>query len=173
MPFRRIPAFLLALSLGSCATAAQAQTESIAAPAGEAPEPAYHWRLIASPYTYHYNYSVEHKPVYMLGLERQRSDGWLWGGAYFRNSYGQPSGFAYLGQRFVKFSRFDELFVQWSAGLLYGYKKPWEDTVPFNHNGFSPGAALTLGWQFTPRYALQLNALGTAALMFQLSVEMP
>ena len=44
--------------------------------------------------------------------------------------------------------------------------------MPFNHNGFSPGAALTLGWQFTPRFSLQVNEVGTAGVMFQLSVDL-
>jgi hypothetical protein len=39
--------------------------------------------------------------------------------------------------------------------------------VPFNHNGFSPGLVLSVGWQFTPAYSAQVNVLGTSALMFQ------
>jgi len=130
-----------------------------------------HLRLIASPYTYHYKYAADHKPVHMIGLEWERSDGWVWGGAVFRNSYSQPSAFAYFGQRYFNFTRHDELFAQWSFGLLYGYKPPYEDKVPLNHQGFSPGAVLTLGWQFTPQLSTQLNAVGTAGIMIQFSLD--
>ena len=36
---------------------------------------------------------------YAVALEWQRHDDWLWGGSYFTNSFGQPSGYLYLGQR--------------------------------------------------------------------------
>ena len=47
-----------------------------------------YWRLMASPYTVHYHQddNGDHRPVYMFGLERQLSSGWVWGGTYFSNS---------------------------------------------------------------------------------------
>ena len=53
--------------------------------------------LTLSPYAYHFSSDPEHKPVWLIGLERQRTDGWLWGGAYFSNSFGQKSGTVYVG----------------------------------------------------------------------------
>ena len=32
-----------------------------------------------------------------LGAERQGDTGWLYGGSYFSNSFGQPSAYAYVG----------------------------------------------------------------------------
>ena len=96
----------------------------------------------------------------MIGLERQRSDGWVWGGIYFSNSFGQPSGYVYVGEKVIQFSRWDKLFFQWTAGVLYGYKYPYEDKVPFNYNGFSPGAMVSLGWQFTREFSMQANCAG-------------
>ena len=165
MFFSSTPVLVLACSLGAAPLATRAQGE-------EAPLDDDHWRLMASPLTLHFVASDEHKPVWMIGLERQRSDGWVWGGAYFKNSFGQPSGYVYVGERYLNFTRFDELFAQWSAGLLYGYKKPYEHKVPFNYHGFSPGAALTLGWRFTPEFSVQINQVGTAGIMFQLSVDL-
>ena len=131
-----------------------------------------HWRVMYSPYTYHYTYDPLHAYVYMWGLERQRADGFVFGGSAFRNSFGQPSVYAYVGQRFEKLAGVEPLFVQLTGGLLYGYKEPYENKVPLNHNGFSPGAVVSLGWQFTPVLSAQLNFLGTAALMFQISADL-
>jgi len=131
-----------------------------------------YWRLMGSPYTIHYGSDPEHEPVCMIGLERQRSDGWVWGGTYFSNSFGQPSGYVYVGEKVIGFSRIDKLFFQWTAGVLYGYKEPYEDKVPFNYKGFSPGATVSLGWQFTREFSVQAIALGTAGLMFQLAIDL-
>lgn len=131
-----------------------------------------YWRLMASPYTVHRNSSPEHEPIYMVGLERQRSDGWVWGGVYFSNSFGQPSAYVYLGEKVMNFSRWDKLFFQWTAGILYGYKEPYEDKVPFNVNGFSPGATVSLGWQFTRTFSAQAILLGAAGMMFQVAIDL-
>lgn len=131
-----------------------------------------YWRLMASPYTFHYSRDPNHRPVRMIGMERQRADNLVWGGTYFSNSFGQPSTYLYGGQRLSDFSNYPELYAQWTAGLLYGYKGEYQNKVPFNHRGFSPGLVLAFGWQFTPRYALQFNVLGNSALMFQLSVDL-
>jgi hypothetical protein len=129
------------------------------------------WRLVGSPYTYHFSNDPDHEAVYAIGLERQRSDKWFWGGTYFSNSFGQPSVYLYAGQRYGKLFDVDQLFAQWSAGLLYGYKEPYEDKVPFNYNGLSPGAVFSLGWQFTRDFSMQANLLGAAALMIQVSID--
>lgn len=177
-----LSALLLALPLaaGPIAAAAQAASDKPSdTQAGEkaaAVEPTSgdYWRLMASPYTVHYHKddNGDHKPVYMIGLERQRSDGWLWGGTYFSNSFGQPSAYVYVGEKVINFSPLDKLFFQWTAGILYGYKYPYEDKVPFNYNGFSPGVTVSLGWQFTREFSMQAIALGTAGLMFQLAIDL-
>lgn len=177
---RALPA-LLALTLVAATTSALAQTAA-PAPAESPPaddakivEPrktdADYWRLVGSPYTYHFSADPDHEAVYAIGLERQRSDKWFWGGTYFSNSFGQPSGYLYVGQRYGNLFAVEQLFAQWSAGLLYGYKEPYEDKVPLNYNGFSPGAVFSLGWQFTRQFSVQANLLGTAGLMVQMSID--
>ena len=131
-----------------------------------------HWRLMGSPYTTHYGSDPEHEPVYMVGLERQRLDGWILGGTYFSNSFGQPSAYVYVGEKVIGFSPVDQLFFQWTAGVIYGYKYPYENKVPFNVNGFSPGVTASLGWQFTREFSIQAIALGTAGMMFQLAYDL-
>ncbi len=129
------------------------------------------WRVMASPYTLHYHYSEDHRHVYMLGLERQRADGYLAGASWFCNSFGQPSAYVYLGKRFNGFTSYEPLFAQLTGGILYGYKPPFENKVPLNYKGFSPGAVASVGWQFTPMLSAQLNFLGNSALMFQVSAD--
>jgi hypothetical protein len=174
-------AFIL---IGGLGTAARSQTQPPDTPAATASADALAaapqaapsgdlWRLTMSPYTYHYSYSDTHRPVYMIGFEHQNADGLVLGGSWFHNSFGQPSIYLYAGWRFEKFTPIEPLFAEVSAGLLYGYKPPYQDKVPFNHNGYSPGAVASLGWHFTPRYSAQVNFLGNAALMFQFSVDFP
>jgi hypothetical protein len=174
MRFPQASALVLFVALGTVHVGAAAQADKPAdgavtpAPSGD------YWRLLGSPYTIHWHKDEndEHEPVYMIGLERQRSDGWVWGGVYFSNSFGQPSAYVYLGEKVINFSRWDKLYFQWTAGILYGYKEPYEDKVPFNVNGFSPGVTVGLGWQFTREFSVQAVALGTAGLMFQLAIEL-
>jgi len=160
----------LILAVAPLAVHAQAdKPDSNSAPAADSGD---YWRLMGSPYTIHYGSDPDHEPVYMIGLERQRSDGWVWGGTYFSNSFGQPSGYVYVGEKVIGFSPIDKLFFQWTAGVMYGYKPPYEDKVPFNYKGFSPGVTASLGWQFTREFSVQAIALGTAGLMFQLAIDL-
>jgi hypothetical protein len=130
-----------------------------------------HWRLVGSPYTLHFNPSPEHEYVWAVGVERQRTDQWLYGLVYFSNSFGQDSGYLYLGQRYAGLLDQPPLFFQWSAGVLYGYKDAYKDKVPLNYKGFSPGLVVSLGWQFDRQIGAQLNLLGNAGLMLQLSYD--
>lgn len=128
-------------------------------------------RLMTSPYTYHFSRDPDHKQVYMIGLERQRSDGFTVGGTFFRNSFGQPSTYLYIGQRFDRIAGVGALFGQLTGGLLYGYKDPYENKVPLNFRGFSPGLVPSIGWKFTPMYSAQVDILGNSAVMFQFSAD--
>jgi hypothetical protein len=129
------------------------------------------WRVITSPYTYHFSRNPDHRHVYLLGLERRRADGFIVGGAGFDNSFGQPSAYVYVGQRFDRLADTDRLFAEVTGGLLYGYKPPYNHKVPLNYHGFSPAIVPAVGWQFTPLLSAQVNFLGTSALMFQFAAE--
>jgi hypothetical protein len=127
------------------------------------------WRVMFSPHTTHYSYSEEHKRVVLLGAEREREDGALAGVTLFSNSFGQPSTYIFpWGKMYRDVMGYDGVFVKWTAGLLYGYRSPYENKVPLNHNGFSPGFIPGIGWE-SSRLQLQLNFLGNAGLMYQLS----
>lgn len=138
----------------------------------EADTQAWRYAMVLSPLTWHRNDDPEHAQVWLAGLERQSADRALQGLSVFSNSFGQPSFFLYpWGKVHRPMRRENSLYVKWAAGLLYGYRGRFEDKVPFNQNGFSPGLILGLGWDFKPGYQAQLNLLGTSAVMFTLNVR--
>ncbi len=128
-----------------------------------------HWQV--SPYTLHFSPSEEHRNVYMVGLEREHTSGKLDGLTLFSNSFGQPSIFIYpWGGIYHGIWGVKSLSFKWTAGLLYGYVEPYENKVPLNHKGFSPGAIIALAYEFKPGWSAQIDLLGTAGLMFQLNL---
>ncbi len=131
------------------------------------------WDLIFSPYTYHYSYSPDHKPVVLLGLTKGLEGRWMAGGTVFSNSFGQPSVFLFGGQRYVNPFGFENWYLQWTAGLLYGYVGEYQDKVPYNYNGFSPGLVASIGYQFNKYVYTELDVLGGAGLMFSLVFPLP
>jgi hypothetical protein len=152
---------------GSLSGAAQARAEEehglleVAAPG--------FWRSTVGPYTVHLHQKAEYRYVWAVGVERQRDDLWLYGLSYFSNSFGQDSGYLYLGRQYPALFDEPKLFFQWTAGVLYGYKGAFANRVPLNTDGFSPGVVISLGWQFDEDYAVQLNKVGTSGLMLQFS----
>lgn len=155
---------LIVLSIclsGPCARAAEGEANP-AAPEGN------HWRLVASPYTHHFRFSAEHRPVWALGIERQRPDGWLAGASFFKNSFGQPSGYVYIGRRYEGLLLPAPMYLQWSGGIMYGYKGKYQTKVPLNFGGYSPGLLVSAGWQVDRHFSVQLNLLGDAAVMLQI-----
>ncbi len=131
-----------------------------------------HWRALVSPFSAHFRYSAEHRYVWGLGVERQRSDDWLGGASYFSNSFGQPSAYLYVGKRFGALFGQEQLFAQASGGMLYGYRGAYKNKVPLNYNGFSPGALVSLGWQFNKTSSATLHMLGDAGVMVQLAWDL-
>jgi|SRR6185369_7984522 len=129
--------------------------------------------LTISPYaTIHYSPSPEHRPVFLVGLSNIDDDGLLWGGAAFTNSFGQPCVYGFVGKKFLQPFGWERVYWNITAGIIYGYKPPYEDKVPLNHNGFSPGLIPTIGYQITNDVSAQLSALGTAGLMFNVTFRL-
>ncbi len=163
---RRLGARLWALALGgSLALGAAAQDQ----PSGGARFFSLDGlELTASPYTLHFHPSDEHEYVYQIGLIKHLKDRWIVGANYFSNSFGQPSGYVYVGQRYDNLPGFERWYLQWNVGILYGYVEPYENKVPFNVNGFSPGFVPSVGYKFTDRIYGELDLLGNSGLMFSL-----
>ena len=180
----RLAARLLALAVaatGASGAAAQdkpaadaADTPTIAAAAADSSKfVSSGWDLSLSPYTYHFHPSDEHEYVYAIGLIKRLEGNWIVGGSYFSNSFGQPSGYLYVGQRYENLPGVEKWYLQWNVGILYGYVEPYEDKVPFNYNGFSPGFVPSIGYKFTDRVYAELDLLGTSGLMFTLVFPIP
>ena len=156
--------FAFALPVAAiCVAAPLAVAQTAAAPTGGNDA---RWELVAAPYTQHLHDGEKHKYVFLAGLERYRPDGSLWGGVGFRNSFGQPSAYAYYGHVWNNLLHQRGLYFKLTGGVLYGYKGKYKDKVPFNHGGFAPAIVPGIGWRFTDRDAAQVILLGGSALMF-------
>jgi hypothetical protein len=124
------------------------------------------WDLTLAPYAYHWNYNPEHRPVFLGAIDRRVNGNRFCGLALFRNSFGQPSAYAYVGKRWDNLLGNPQLFANVSAGLIYGYKDKYKDKIPFNDYGIAPAIIPSLGYSFTRDDSMQVMVLGTAGLLF-------
>jgi hypothetical protein len=58
------------------------------------------------------------------------------------------------------------------VGVVYGYKHPYENKIPFNYNGFAPAIIPAIGWTLPSGFSTQVNILGNSGLMLQFSKEL-
>lgn len=129
-------------------------------------------RVMFSPYTIHYSESDDegegHDYVWLIGLERERSNGNIMGIAYFSNSFGQPCVYYFpWGKVYRDLAGVQGLYAKWSAGLAYGYVDPYEDKVPINYKGLAPAVFPSIGFANKKNYQAEMTILGSAGLMFQ------
>ncbi len=123
--------------------------------------------LFYSPYTHHWRHSIEHRDVYAVALSRRLPQERFCGVSLFRNSFGQPSAYVYAGKTWPGFiASQPRLYASLSAGILYGYTGRYQDKVPLNVGGFSPAVIPALGYRLGDSAALEVQLLGTAAVMF-------
>lgn len=133
--------------------------------ASDTPTPS-RWELSLSPYTHHWRYSPDHKPVFLAALEQRLADDRFCGVALFRNSFGQPSTYVYAGKQWNQVLDQPQLFTKVSAGFIYGYKGKYQHKIPFNDYGVAPAIIPSLGWQFNREESAQMMLLGTAGVLF-------
>lgn len=126
----------------------------------------------AAPTVIHTHQSDDHvKYSWLVGVEWQHSSRWLAGFSYFNNSFGQKSQYYYGGYSWRLSEGNPNWYLKLTGGLLYGYKEPHEDDVPYNHNGYSPGIIPAVGYKWN-RFNVQLNVLGTAGLMVTVGYDL-
>jgi hypothetical protein len=160
----------LLVALAAGAVTAQAQSshrycpEFLSVPG--APEPTHRGEFTFSPFTHHFSHSPEHKPVVLVALDEQLPGGRLCGISFFSNSFGQPSTYAYVGQQFNGLFDNPKLFVKVTGGILYGYVGKYQNKVPLNSHGFSPGVIPAIGYKLNEHDSVQMKLLGTAGVMF-------
>lgn len=154
--------FGIALALSGAAHAWEA------CPGWDTPQPeGQRYELFASPYTFHWSPSPNHKPVRLLSLSKSLPKDRFCGISLFTNSFGQPSVYAFVGKTWPQpFERFPNVYGRVSAGIMYGYVGQYKNKVPLNVGGFSPGLIPSVGYRFTPHTSGEIQVLGTAALMF-------
>lgn len=129
-------------------------------------------RFQFSPYTHHFTPSEEHRTVVMVGLEREHQGGKVDGVVLFSNSFGQPTIYVYpWGDTYRNVMGVPKLSFKWTAGLMYGYKEPYENKVPLNYKGFNPVVIPAVAYDFESGWSAQLNLLGTAGMMFQINKQ--
>ena len=118
--------------------------------------------LYSSLYTKHYDPDPDHvNDQNMLGFESQTKDKRVLGLAIFDNSFGQRSQYLYTGKKWRQFDS-DHWHFKLTAGLLHGYKEPYDDKVPLNNLGVAPVIVPGLGYQ-NKSLAVEFVQLGLAA----------
>ncbi|MES2839230.1 MAG: hypothetical protein V4794_03010 [Pseudomonadota bacterium] len=135
-------------------------------PASAAPD-APRYEAFFSPYTHHWTPDDEHEQVYAVSVSRLLPNNRSCGFSLFNNSFGQPSAYAFVGKSWPGFWQAQpQLYVSLSAGIIYGYVGQYKNKVPLNVGGFSPVVIPAIGYRLSPRSALEIQLLGTAAIMF-------
>jgi hypothetical protein len=125
-----------------------------------------------SPYTMHYNESSDYVGhPWLVGLEWQRNSRWLVGYSYFNNSFDQKCHYVYGGYSFPLGENYRNWYIKLTGGLIFGYKDPYEDKLPFNNNGIAPAIIPGLGYKFD-RFNVQANFLGKSGLMLTIGYDL-
>ena len=110
--------------------------------------------------------------MYLAALAKVDERGWMAGGAAFRNSFGQPCTYIFAGRKYVQPWGWDRVYWSWTAGIVYGYKPPYDDKVPIHFGDFSLGFIPTVGYQLTKNVSAELALIGTAGLMFNIALAL-
>lgn len=165
------PVLGLALAWGGAAHAEYRQPcqDYWGTEASPAPEEGQQWTFTFAPYVHHWKHDPEHRPAFVFALEHRVSGNRFCGLSLFRNSFGQPSAYAYVGHRWDQVWDQPQLSFKLSYGVIYGYVEDHRDKVPFNWNGFSPTVIPSMAYQLDPHNSLDVMVLGTAGLVFAYS----
>ncbi len=174
MKFLTLMAAALAALVSSVALAQSAPAMGVAAAAGNGNSDT--WlrdgdRIFFqySVYNKHWSNNPEHvNKNHLLNFQIQSNYDRVWGAdktlfgvAFFKNSFGQPSQYLYWGQQW-DFN--DYVYAKVSAGLLHGYKGKYKDKIPFNKLGVAPAILPTLGVRYK-NASVEAIILGNSALM--------
>ncbi|EXI66834.1 MAG: hypothetical protein AW08_02421 [Candidatus Accumulibacter adjunctus] len=134
--------------------------------------------LQTSVYTKHFNSDDDHNNSQKLAYAEWRLPyRWLEGqvlvgGAYFDNSYDQPSQFVFAGLLWRPAESVPELYLKVAAGVVHGYKGEYQDKIPFNGSGYAPAIVPAVGYCYR-RLCSELVVFGTAGAMVTLGVTLP
>jgi len=121
------------------------------------------WRFQTSLYTHHWSSDPEHvNNSNLIDIEFETTTRWVYGFAWFDNSFGQPSQYLYAGYSWPLFKK-DWAYFKLTGGLLHGYKEPYDEKIPMNDLGIAPAIVPSFGLKYK-RVFSEIQILGTAAL---------
>jgi len=121
------------------------------------------WNIQTSIYTKHWSSNPEHNNHQkLIGPELVFTNDFLVGFAYFRNSFGQPSEYLYIGKTWPLFHS-NYFYFKLTGGLLHGYKPPYEDKIPLNGLGVAPAILPSVGIRYK-HLMMELQIAGTSAI---------
>ena len=121
------------------------------------------WRFRTALYTQHWDPDPDHvNNQNLINLEFETTNNWLYGFAWFDNSFGQTSQYLYAGYSWKLFSK-DWAYFALTGGFLHGYKEPHEGKIPLNGLGVAPGIVPTFGVKYKRVFG-EIQILGVAAV---------
>ncbi|MCS3903675.1 hypothetical protein J2T55_001704 [Methylohalomonas lacus] len=118
-------------------------------------------------YTKHFDPDPDHNnDQNLINVEFHNPERWLVGGAWFKNSYDQPSWYVFVGREFPLWQPHEhfELRAKLTGGFLHGYDGEHQDDIPFNSTGTAPVILPSLGARIGPVES-DVVLFGTAGLM--------
>lgn len=119
----------------------------------------------------HFSSREDHSgPPILIAVERLRPSGNYYGLALFNNSFDQFSQFIYVGREFTWQQVHENSRFKFSLGVVHGYKEEFEDELPLNYKGFSPGLVPSIGFKHK-RVGFDLSVLSNAGVLFSVGYE--
>lgn len=124
------------------------------------------WYFQTSAGTVHFDPSPDHNNEQQLfNIEWQDRGRLIVGGAFFYNSFNQPSQYVYAGRMWHPFGRVHSAYVKLTGGLLRGYEGEHKDTIPFNDLGVAPVLVPAVGVAGR-RFATEIVVFGVSGVMW-------
>jgi len=121
------------------------------------------WSFQTSLYTKHWSEDEDHvNNSKLIDFQFETTKKWLYGFAWFDNSFGQPSQYLYAGYYWDVFNT-GWAYVKLTGGLLHGYKDEYQDKIPFNNLGVAPAIVPAIGVRYKRVFG-ELQILGGAAI---------
>ncbi len=124
-------------------------------------------------YTLHFDPDEDHtNNQRLLALELDKASGWVFGFAFFQNSFDQPSQYLFGGYSWTLPKTRDMAYFKLTGGLLHGYTGEHQDAIPFNSSGIAPAILPSFGIKYK-WVSSELMIFGTAGLMLSIGVNFP
>ncbi len=129
--------------------------------------------LQTSLWTMHFSPSDDHtNNQRLINVELDKASGWIFGFAYFANSFDQPSQYLYAGYSWTLPKTRELAYFKLSGGLLHGYKGEHKDAIPYNSAGIAPAILPSFGVKYK-RFQSEVTLFGTAGMMLSIGVNFP